>query len=166
MAPRLGPLPGGTLRSACPVPVVGQVRPPPGAQWIARDSMRPSGRPTAVRPLCGPRWGPVGPGARVPVGGGVSAPSLPALGSFLGPGAAGLWPPPRFRALLPPGPGKPPPGPFRSRAAFQFGPRAAQGLQAGTPSPWPGFLCRRLLQAQGRGRAFGASWGGFPPPAL
>jgi len=52
--------------------------------------MRPSGRPLAVRPLCGPRWGPVGPGARVPVGGGVSAPQPTGPGLF--PGARGGWP--------------------------------------------------------------------------
>lgn len=90
LAPRLGPPLGGTLRAACPVPAVGQVRPPPGAQWNARYSMRPSGRPAAVRSLCSPRRGLVGPGARVPVGGGVSAPQPSGPGLF--PAARGGWP--------------------------------------------------------------------------
>lgn len=75
--------------------------------------------------------------------------------SFLRPGADGLRPPPRLHSLLPPRPGKPAPGPFRSRA--RSGSACGRLLASGgSPHSLGGLYRRAPLPCAGLIRACGA----------
>lgn len=149
-APARPPSGGGTPRAACPVPAVGQVRPPPGAQVECTLFYAPFG-PACGRPV--PLWPPSGASrarrARARRRRGKRPPAFRPWALSCSPGRMACGHRPAFARCSLQGPGRHRPGPsgpvLRSSSATGR-PRASR---PGPPSPWQGFLCRRLLHAQG-----------------
>lgn len=141
----------------------------PRCSWrsngLRAHSLRPSGRPAAVRPLWARRWRAVASGARAPASRGESAPHPPGGRSFLRPEADGLRPPPRPRSPAPSAArqanGRPAPVAWSARVRPAVGSRPL----AGAPLSWVGPGCRAPLPRAGPGSRLRRSLGPVSGPA-
>lgn len=150
LAPRLGPPLGG--HSPCRVPRSGGRTSPPASRGSVECTLfyAPFG-PACGRPV--PLWPPPGASrarrARARRRRGKRPPAFRPWALSCSPGRMACGHRPAFARCSLQGPGRHRPGPsgpvLRSSSATGR-PRASR---PGPPSPWQGFLCRRLLHAQG-----------------
>jgi hypothetical protein len=111
-------------------------------------SMRPSGRPPAVRVLWAPHRGAVGPGAHAPATRGGSAPRLQLVALSSGPVRMAYGPRPAYTRCFLHGPGSQRPG-RSGRVLVPVRPAGGSSLPAGPPTPWEASTAALRSPARG-----------------